>query len=341
MAEHLLNSGFLTDFQHGFTKGKSCSTNLLTAFEIWTKWVDEGYGVDIVYLDYRKAFDSVNQVKLMEKLRATSISPVVINWIAAFLDGRRMRVKVRCEFSDWVFVLSGVPQGSVLGPLLFLIFINDLPQWIRNSMLLLFADDTKVFRKIQDVNDEILLQQDLNSLVEWTKKWGMKFNDEKCKVMSTAHSSSYEYELDGVKLQWVLQERDLGVDVTSSLKPSVQCSKAVASAMHVLGIIRRNFVISDKEDFRLLFNGFVRPHLEYCVQVWSPYLKKDIELIERVQRRATKLVKGLKFKSYEERLLALGITSLEQRRVRGDLIQCFRILHGFDKVNMDWFFGIR
>jgi len=124
-----------------------------------------------VYLDYRKAFDSVNQVKLMEKLRATSISPFVINWIAAFLDGCRMRVKVRCEFSDRVFVLSRVPQGSVLGPLLFLIFINDLPQWIRNSMLLLFPDDTKVFRKIQDVNDEILLQQDLDGLVEWTKKW--------------------------------------------------------------------------------------------------------------------------------------------------------------------------
>jgi len=192
MAEHLLNSGFLTlSAWIFFTKGKSCSTNLLTAFEIWTKWVDDGYGIDIVYLEYRKAFDSVNQVKLMEKLCATSISPFVINWIAAFLDGHRMRVKVRCEFSDWVFVLSGVPQGSVLGPLLFLIFINDFPQWIRNSMLLLFADDTKVFRKIQDihVNDEILFQQDLDSLVEWTKKWGMKFNVEKCKVMSTAHSS--------------------------------------------------------------------------------------------------------------------------------------------------------
>ena len=117
----------------------------------------------------------------------------------------------------------------------------------------------------------------------------------------------------------------------------MQCSKAVASAMRILGIIRRNFVISDKEDFRLLFNGFVHQHLEYCVQVWSPHLKKDIELIERVQRRATKLVKGLKFKSYEERLSALGITSLEQR-IRGNLIQCFRILNGFDKVNMDWFF---
>jgi len=171
-------------------------------------------------------------------------------------------------------------------------------------MLLLFVDDTKVFRKIQGVNDEIFLQQDLDSLVKWTKKCGMKFNAEKCEVMSTAHSSSYEYKFDGVKLQQVLQERDLGVDVTSSLKPSAQCSKAVASVMRVLGIIRRNFVISDKEDFRLLFSGFMRPHLEYCVQVWSPYMKKDIELIERVHRRATKLVKGLKFKSYKERLSA-------------------------------------
>jgi len=340
VAEVMMNSGLLSTFQHGFVKGKSCATNLLTAFETWTKWMDEGYGVDIVYLDYRKAFDSVNHAKLIEKLMLANVDLTVIKWIAAFLLGRKMRVKVRMEFSDWVLVLSGVPQGSVLGPLLFLVFINDLPQWIKNSMLLLFADDTKVYRKISENNDEILLQSDLDSLVSWTKEWCLKFNVDKCKVMRVAHTGQHQYVLDGVKLQEVQQERDLGVEVSSSLKPSLQCTKAAAKAMQVLGIIKRNFVMNDEEDFRLLFNGYVRPHLEYCVQVWNPYLKKDIECLEKVQRRATKLVKGLKNRPYSERLALLRTSSLEKRRWRGDLIQAYRIVKGIDKVNVEHFFEI-
>ena len=178
--------------------------------------MDEGYGVDIIYLDYRKAFDSVNHAKLIEKLILANVDPFVIKWIAAFLQGRKMRVKVRLEFSDWVLVLSGVPQGSVLGPLLFLVFINDLPQWINSSMILLFADDTKVYRKIRENCDEILLQQDLDSLVSWTKEWCLKFNVDKCKVMCVARTGQHQYVLDGAKLQEVQHERDLGVEVSKA-----------------------------------------------------------------------------------------------------------------------------
>ena len=141
--------------------------------------------------------------------------------------------------------------------------------------------------------------------------------------------------LDGAKLQEVQHERNLGVEVSSSLKPSLQRTKAAAKAMQVLGIIKRNFVMN--EDFRLLFNGYVKPHLEYCVQVWSPYLKKDRECLEKVQRRATKLVKGLKNKPYPERLALLHTSSLVKRRLRGDLIQVYRIMSGIDKVNMEHF----
>jgi len=186
-----MKSGFLSVFEHGFTKWKSCATNLLTAFETWTKWMDEGYGVDIIYLDYRKAFDSVNHVKLIEKLMLANVDPIVTKRTAAFLQGRKMRVKVRLEFSESVLVLSRVLQGSVLGPPLFLIFINDLPQW--SSMFLLFADDTKVYWKIRENYDEILIQQDLDSLVSWTKEWCLKFNVDKCKVMRVAHTGQHQY----------------------------------------------------------------------------------------------------------------------------------------------------
>jgi len=156
-------------------------------------------------------------------------------------------------------------------------------------------------------------------------------------VMRVAHTGQHNYELDGVKLQEVVHRRDLGVEVSNCLKPSLQCSKAAAKAIQVLGIIKRNFVMKDEEDFRLLFNGYVRPHLEYCVQVWSTYLKKDIECLKKVQRRATKLVKGLKNKSYPERLTLLHTTSLAKRRTRGDLIQVFCILNGIDGVEKEHF----
>jgi len=135
----------------------------------------------------------------------------------------------------------------------------------------------------------------------------------------------------------VEEERDLGITVAISLKPPNQCAKAAAKATHVLGLMRRNFILNVEKDFRLLFHDFVCPHLEYCVSVWLPYLRKDIECLENVQRRASKLVKGIKHKSYEERLKLLAITSLKKRRVRGDLIQVFRIVKGFDSLNIEDF----
>ena len=135
----------MSKLQHGFTKGHSCLTNLLEFFEAWTRLLEEGYGIDIIYLDYRKAFDTVHHVRLIDKLTSYSVYRRITRWVKEFLSQRKMRVGVQESFSERVDVVSGVPQGSVLGPLLFLIFVNDLPNWVRNSMRM-FADDRKIWR---------------------------------------------------------------------------------------------------------------------------------------------------------------------------------------------------
>ena len=160
----LQEGSIITDRQHGFVRGRSCLTNLLEAFESWTRLLDEGYEVDVIYLDYSKAFDSVSHKGLLTKLKFYEISGELYSWIESFLSGRKMRVQVGCVLSDWEDVLSGVPQGSILGPLLFVLFVNDLPDWV-SSRILMFADDTKIWSRISNLAESAMLQKDLNCLV--------------------------------------------------------------------------------------------------------------------------------------------------------------------------------
>ena len=224
---------------------------------------------------------------------------------------------------------------------MFLIYVNDLPDWILASMRL-FADDIKISTPIQKMEDSMLLQSDMDTLSVWSDTWLLRFRIDKCKVMHIGHKQPTKYYLkDGGKsfeLAAVEEEKDLGIHTTSDLRPSLHCSKAAAKASSILGMIRRNFKRIDKEDFRLLYKTYVRPHLEYCVQAWSPSLAKDKACLEKVQRRATKMVDGLWSRSYEERLEILGLTTLEKRRQRGDLIETYKILTGRERVNSGNFF---
>jgi len=248
---------------------------------------------------------------------------------------------VRRRASRWERVRSGVPQGSVLGPLLFLLYVNELPDWITNSMVM-FADDTKIWREIENAEDSSELQSDLNRLRNWSRTWLLEFNVDKCKVMHVNHDSNTVYFLEkaGVSCQLgeVSEERDLGVMIRRDLKAGAQCEKAAAKASSILGLINRHFEKLDKESFMILYKSFVRPHLEYCVQAWNPYVKTDIDTMERIQRRATRMVQGMKKLSYAERLRVLGLQTLEQRRVRGDMIEVFKIMTGREDVDPEKFF---
>lgn len=341
LVDHLEKSDVLSGSQHGFMAGRSCMTNLLETFENWTTALDEGHGLDVLFLDYRKAFDTVSHRRLIEKLREYGVDGKLLEWIRDFLTMRKSRVGVHGSFSRWREVLSGVPQGSVLGPLLFLIFVNDLPEWIKCS-LKMFADDTKIWARIRSKQDSCVLQADLDNLMRWSDEWMMKFNCEKCKVMHIGHDLDTEYYMTAsgitTKLDVITEERDLGIIIANNLKPSLQCSKAAAKAMSVLGMIARHFGRLDRQDFLLLYKTYVRPHLEYCVQVWSPHLVKDIETLEQVQRRATKLVDGIKKYSYEKRLKYLGLTTLYQRRKRGDMIEVYKLLTNKERIDSGQFF---
>ena len=296
-----------------------------------------GFTVDLILLDFAKAFDKVSHAKLIHKLTACGINLILVRWIRAFLTNRRQRVVIGDNYSCWEEVLSGVPQGSVLGPLLFIIFINDLPKLLKH-LSKLFADDCKVIGIIRKPTDVVELQNDIDRLQEWAKVSQMSFNYSKCKSMHFGTNNSenvYTMKLDGNDVHRIEKtelERDLGILISKNLKWENQVDKAVRTANAVIAQIKNNFTYFDSDLVKLLYVSLVRPHLEYAVSVWNPYMRKDIDKLESVQHRATRLVPCLRKKSYEYRIKKLGLTKLEIRRQRGDLIQYYKVINSLDEI---------
>jgi len=238
VVDHLDKHNLIKSSQHGFTKGRSCLTNLLTFVDSVTKSVDEGNPVDIVYLDFAKALDKVPHQRLFNKLKAHGITGPVLNWIKNWLNSRRQRVCIGKEGSQWRDVTSGVPQGSVLGPVLFLIYINDIDNKILSNIAK-FADDTKLCKSVNNLEDVQALQKDLDSLHEWSVDWQMSFNVDKCVVMHVGRNNiGNSYMLGTQELKSSNKEKDFGIIMDSSLKFSEQCRVAVGNANRIFGLIK-------------------------------------------------------------------------------------------------------
>ena len=327
----LMDTKFVKNSQHGFMKGGSCLSNLLICQDSIVQMIDEGSPVDIIYLDFQKAFDKVPHDILMEKVREAGIIGKLADWIENWLDGRSQRVGVNGEYSDWAEVTSGVPQGSILGPLLFTIFINDLEDNVKNRVLK-FADDSKLWGRVGSIDERMSLQKDLDILGEWSIRNKMPFNVGKCKVMHVGKNENFEYRLLGQKIQNTIEEKDLGVFFSNTFKPGLNCDKASKSANKIVGMIRRNIANRSSEGMLILYKTLVRPVLDYCIPVWRPYAKKDTFKLEKVQKRFTKMIEGLNKKTYEQRICKLRITTLEDRHYRADMLQVYKILN--DGKNM-------
>lgn len=322
--------------QHGFVKGRSCATQLLEVYNNIGSELDQGGQVDMVYLDFSKAFDSVSHRLLIRKLKMYGFHGNLLDWLIQYLSGRQQRIVLEGETSDWLPVTSGVPQGSILGPLLFLLYINDMPLITHSTTLALFADDAKCFKAIRSQDDAQQLQSDLDRLSTWSDTWKLKFNSSKCKVMSVTRKSAanridYDYSLNNLVLEHVGTFKDLGVVIDSTLSWRANIQTLLTRTKRVCGMIKRSIGYSAPVSVSAqLYKSLARCHLEYCSPVWSPHYTRDVKAIESIQRGMTRYILGYPPRSttYVDRCLQLDVLPLSLRREVADLTLFHRCLHG-------------
>ena len=265
------------------------------------------------------------------------ISGKLLDWMEDFLVGREMRTVIRDQPSEWSKVTSGVPQGSVLAPAMFAVYINDMVENV-SSYVSLFADDAKLLRKVRDSEDCRELQKDIDRVREWSNKWQMQFNNRKCKKIEFGKSSkrcSFNYKLGQDTIKKVTEEKDLGVICAEDLSPEKHINKITGESLNLLKNIRTAFAYLDDNMMKKIITSMIRPRLEYAAIIWSPHKKKHIKKLERVQRAATKMIPEFQDLTYEERLDRMELPSLEKRRERGDMIAMFRLINGLEKLDRE------
>ena len=324
--------------QHGFMKGRSTVTQLLAIVHQLSKSIDERGQTDIAYLDFTKAFDSVSHNLIIDKLYSIGIRGPLLKWFRSYLHDRKQRVVLDGKCSEWLSVTSGVPQGSILGPAVFVLFINDMPDVVSEpSTLALFADDAKCLRAINDVGDCVALQDDLNNLSEWSVKWKLNFNIEKCTISTITRKRNpvlSSYTIAHCPIKRVNEQRDLGIHISSNATFNEHIYTQICKANKMLGLIQRT-VSRDKRllPTRSLYIMLVRSHLEYASEVWSPKSVTLIKLIERVQRRATHIL--MPELEYKERLRRLDLLPLLHRREIKDLTTFYKLKSGLYNCDID------
>ena len=343
LVRYLESNNLLCSQQHGFRSGHSCLTQLLHHFDDVLNNFLDGNDTDCIYLDYAKAFDKVDHALLIKKMHRYDIHPKIIKWIESFLTDRTQQVVVDGHMSIAALIISGVPQGTVLGPILFLIFINDITSCISNSVLRCFADDTRMMKAISSCEDMSTLQSDLNDVMKWSQRNNMSLHQDKFEYMSHVHranrantlqqvlpfsSEVYQYTTSKGSLRPVEQLKDLGVVVSSDLSWSAHVNAMANKARKKAGWVLSVFHTRSPTIMLTLYKSMVRSLLEYCCPVWNPQKLSDVKELEGVQRTFTSRIAGCQGLDYWARLQKLSLMSLQRRRERYILLHMWKILHG-------------
>ena len=322
--------------QHGFFKGRSTVTNLAIYQSYIVQNLEEGYQVDAIYTDISKAFDSVCHKILIHKLKIWGVQDPYLAWISSYLSDRRQCVKLCGAVSEQFYVPSGVPQGSHLGPILFLIFINDIAHTFKHCHFLLYADDLKFFTSVNSHEDCVVVQEDLESMLRWCDANHLKLNIGKCKIMRFHRKREpiiYQYRMCDIDLESVVSIGDLGIIFDKEVNFNQHIDKTVMRAFRMLGFIKRNSIhLEDTKALKTLYNSLVRSILEYGSIIWHPIYQRHIDKLERVQSKFTKY---MLFKhrfdysnvSRDARLLLVGYSSLEVRRCNFFLFFLYKLLN--------------
>lgn len=321
--------------QHGFIRGRSTNTNLSIFVNDVLRGMDCGYQIDVIYTDFEKAFDRVDHIILLRKLQELGIRGSLLRWVESYLRNRSQAVVVAGHRSDLVHVPSGVPQGSILGPLLYAAYLYDVGNCFKYARFLMYADDTKIYACIKTVEDAMKLQGDLNQLCRFYEDNRIGVNVSKCFQISFTRKRNmltYQYSLDKAPLERTYVTKDLGVIFDSKMSMTDHITTMVNKAFRNLGfVLRVSRPFSDAECIRVLYFSYVRSILEYCSNVWNPNYITYIESIERLQSR---FIKALNYRtyhkkvSYEESCTFHNLMQLKDRRTLLEMLYLHDVCSG-------------
>ena len=337
--EHLIDPR-----QHGFTNAKSCSTQMVPFTYDLTLTLNNKSKVDVIYFDFAKAFDSVSHDLILKKLKHEyKVDGLMLRFIKSYLQGRQQQVVIGGVASSQLKVKSGVPQGSILGPLLFVLFINDMFQCIsQKTDIALYADDTKIWREIIISEDHFILQSDIDKLFAWSIRNKMKFHPSKSKVLSITNQRNmlhnlpftiFQYRLDSTYIDYVSSYVDLGVTVNNKLLWKEQCDKLVCKGNSQLGMLMRtcHFTMNKKQK-RTFYLTIVRSIFEHCSIIWRPKSTNQIASFDAIQKKAIKWINGRRFDHYSDleyfnKQKELNILPMKFKFVLNDLIMYYKIIN--------------